>query len=218
MGELWNVRTSNSHFRNRGPRRGLCFCAFACEMRGDGRHAARHPLVHGHTTRHQRIAQRFRISVVQQYGREVPDVLRAWAVELEELWEEGSDLPQLDLKPTGAKARPRYHLQTGAKYRRYRDINPEPMVSTSAHWFVLFCSSHNPVTQAHKLRRGSRRLRRRTVQGLTLPRAERSAVQQVRGRRHLARRAYPQLAGGSPRWHCRVPCAAREPGGDQPRP
>jgi len=53
-------------------------------------------------TRHQRIARRFLVSVLQQYGREAPDVLRAWADELEGLGEEvgeemGEELPEFDL-------------------------------------------------------------------------------------------------------------------------
>jgi hypothetical protein len=36
-------------------------------------------------TRHRRIAQRFLISILQQYGREAPAVLREWADELEVL-------------------------------------------------------------------------------------------------------------------------------------
>jgi hypothetical protein len=36
-------------------------------------------------TRHQRIARRFLISIIQQYGQAAPSVLRAWASEIEQL-------------------------------------------------------------------------------------------------------------------------------------
>ncbi len=49
-------------------------------------------------TRHRRIAQRFLISILQQYRREAPVVLREWAEELEALArKEGGELPQFDL-------------------------------------------------------------------------------------------------------------------------
>ena len=52
--------------------------------------------------RRERSAQRFLISILQRYGRDAPDVLRAWADGLEELVEEAikdDRLPQLDLDP-----------------------------------------------------------------------------------------------------------------------
>jgi len=36
-------------------------------------------------TRHARIARRFLISLVQQYGPAAPSVLRQWAIELEQM-------------------------------------------------------------------------------------------------------------------------------------
>jgi len=49
-------------------------------------------------TRHRRIAQRFLISILQQYGREAPAVLSQWADAVEQLArEEGGELPQFDL-------------------------------------------------------------------------------------------------------------------------
>lgn len=37
------------------------------------------------TTRHQRIARRFLVSILQRYGAEAPTVLRQWARDLEAL-------------------------------------------------------------------------------------------------------------------------------------
>ena len=53
-------------------------------MRRDACHALRHDHGMDNATRHRRIAQRFLISILQQYGAEAPAVLREWAEELEE--------------------------------------------------------------------------------------------------------------------------------------
>jgi len=56
-------------------------------------------------TGHRRIAQRFLISILQQYGPEAPAVLRDWADELEQVArEEGGELPRFDLDKPGSSA------------------------------------------------------------------------------------------------------------------
>jgi hypothetical protein len=62
-------------------------------------------------TRHQRLATRFLIRLLQRYGRVAPAILRGMANELEGLGEEeGEDPGRLDLHPPpeSAKAGPRY--------------------------------------------------------------------------------------------------------------
>ncbi len=54
-------------------------------------------------TRHRRVAQRFLISILQQYGREAPAVLMEWAEQLEAYVAEAEGNPGAPVDPRRAE-------------------------------------------------------------------------------------------------------------------
>lgn len=100
------------------PCAGVSICTFPTQTRHDARHGARQAVGIDALTRHQRLATRFLISLLQRYGRDAPAVLRGMADEPEGLaGEAAGEVDRVTLGRDGAggglhviaKSCPRYH-------------------------------------------------------------------------------------------------------------